>query len=303
MKKILLGFSLFLFLLQLPAQVTFCPPGAKWNYSFYDGYYDGAVFNEAVSYVNDSLVDNDSVKVLRHNWFFKSFSPLGGNGKTYLKQNGDTVFMKNAWTNHQWQILYNFAALPGQSWTNVFPGIAHYTTTVNSVNTVTIGGLSLKQLQVSYSNYLAIPFMSATSVPYQGLITERLGSDGFIFNYFCGVNTHGPSLEHYLCYTDNQMGLQSFTDRPCNYSNLNDLNEWGNTLSLKIYPNPINDKLTIQSDETLVFSLIDIKGCQVLPPTPYNKTINTAELRPGIYFLQLYREKQLIHTHKLIKVE
>lgn len=302
MKRVLISLVLTFLLCHLSAQITFCPPGAKWNYSFYDGYFDGSIFNETVSYANDSLVDNDSVKVLRHNWFFKRFSPVGGNGKTFLKQKGDTVFMRNSWTNDQWQILYNFAALPGQSWTNVFPGIAHYTTTVNSVAVVNIGGHSLKQLQVSYSNYLDVPIMSATSVPYQGVITERFGSDGFIFNYFCGLNMHGPDLDKFLCYTDNKMGVQAFTDKPCNYSNLTDLNEMGNTLHLKIYPNPFQDHLNIEGENGLKIRLTDLSGRLLLDDKVGSaERIHAEALVPGLYFLHIFKNNELILKTKIIK--
>src|SRR5688572_17464274 len=115
MKKHLLLF-LFLFILsQTEAQITFCPPGAKWNYSFQQYWMGILDHNYAVNYIGDSIVAGDTLKILQYNSFFRYSTLQQQPYIAFIKQRGDTIFIRNYWTNHQWQILYNFAAQPGQS--------------------------------------------------------------------------------------------------------------------------------------------------------------------------------------------
>lgn len=300
MKRFLLSFLFLISLLDLQAQVVFCPPGAKWTYEFDNGFFSGTSHNESVMYFKDSVVDNENVKILWSSWFFTHYNPTGATGQTYIKQNGDTVFMRNKWTNHQWQILYNFAAQVGHSWTNNFPGVAQYTTTVDSVNTIAVGGNSLKRLWVSYTNYLAIPYHSQTTTPYSGTITERYGSNRFIFNYLCGVNRYNSNWREFLCYTDNETGEQKFGVKPCNYSNAVGLEEQY-LFGLKIYPNPVDNLLSIEGAEGSTILLSDVNGRIVKEEILRAEKINTSGLNPGVYFLQVKHEGECVYKTKIVK--
>lgn len=151
MKKLLLLF--FLFNSFIKAQVGFCPKGAQWHYLF-SHWVPSGLKNKTITSGNTIVQNGDTIKVLYHDFFFVAYNN-GTIGYTYIKQKGDTVFMKNTCTNNQWQVLYNFAAAPGQSWYNTFTSgnyVIQFTVTVNSVNLVQFSNKLVRQLNVTYQS-------------------------------------------------------------------------------------------------------------------------------------------------------
>ncbi|MBL7932548.1 MAG: T9SS type A sorting domain-containing protein [Bacteroidia bacterium] len=296
MKRCLFLFLCIVVLQKSFAQITFCPPGAKWNYRFEQYWMDQRIdHNEQITYISDSIVGGDTIRVLHHMSFFwtDTYSPL--NNKTSLKQHGDTIFMRNSWTSNQWQILYNFAALPGQSWTNTFltafPNI--YTVTVDSVDTFLLGNKWVKRLKVTYTNN--------GFAQYHGYIAEHMGSSGHLFNYATTTTHDAPTFKELLCYTDNSLGQIQFTSKACNYTNVG-LNELSEKLDLKIYPNPVNDVINIESGLSEAEVLIsDLNGRIVKQETLNNQKINTSDLIPGMYFLQVVSDKEIVYKTKVVK--
>src|SRR5688572_18100547 len=83
------------------AQVVFCPPGARWNYTFVNIPAWGGIYNfinESISYSKDSILNGESVKVLDHRFYYETCYNVGGGKtkRTCIKQKGDTVFFRNA---------------------------------------------------------------------------------------------------------------------------------------------------------------------------------------------------------------
>tara|TARA_B110000046_G_C12986411_1_gene395848 strand:+ start:633 stop:1232 length:600 start_codon:yes stop_codon:yes gene_type:complete len=81
--------------------------------------------------------------------------------------------------------------------------------------------------------------------------------------------------------------------------------EINNLINVKIFPNPVNDKLNIQFSLDLgeikgtIYSLTGQK-IQVFTQNNLEKTIEISDLSEGIYFLKLETEKGT-YTHKIIK--
>ena len=205
--------SIFIFFLfqTAAAQIVFCPPGAEWHYEF-GVTFASATQNEQVSYVRDSTLGSETVKVLAHKKFY-----LGCNNSvnklSLIKQKGDTVFFRNQATYHSWQILYNFAALPGQSWQSqvesfsTFPSYAAtFTVVVDSVKIVTVNGFQLKKL------YVHVPAMLSSFT-----ITERLGAEYIFCYYDPDPSCDGDYFKAPLCYKDDAFGLKQLSNKPCNY--------------------------------------------------------------------------------------
>ncbi len=72
------------------------------------------------------------------------------------------------------------------------------------------------------------------------------------------------------------------------------------TTSLSVYPNPFKDVITLQSEvDGLSCKMFDVLGKQI-DIIVNSKTINTASLEPGIYFLTIVNEN-LTETFRLIK--
>src|SRR5688572_23819787 len=296
MKRFLLFFLFIVLLSKFQAQITFCPPGATWNYFFSGPHpYWQIHTNRSITYVRDSLLEGNTVKALRHHHFFKRGSPMGETGFTLIKQSGDTVFMRNKWTNHQWQVLYNFAAQPGQSWTNTFNGTLHYTTTVNSNGTTVIGSETLKELKVTYS-------MSGVSITSSsGIIVERFGNLAYLFDYFAGFVVHNEMLGEFLCYSDSSTTLLHFSNKSCDYSNAVGFSEQLENSNLKIYPIPFSEVLYIETYEDLQITLTDFSGKILKQEELQDQRVNTSDLVPGMYFLQIKKQNESVYMTKIVK--
>lgn len=74
---------------------------------------------------------------------------------------------------------------------------------------------------------------------------------------------------------------------------------------IQIYPNPIQDVLTIESDAIQSVEIRDVLGQIVLQhkqmPNPHNCQINVSELTSGIYFLKIISKNQETATYKISK--
>jgi hypothetical protein len=307
MRKLLL----FIFILTLSktnAQVVFCPPGAEWHYTF-NHPFGPEVYNEQIKYVWDTLVGSVPAKVLQHSRFFNERN-MGNDGPTAIKQSGDTVFMRNARTQHAWQILYNFNVSQGHIWQNMLvvgvfssTSIVTYTVVVDSVKFKVIDGFNLKHLYVKY--HTSYGNTTATSA----VIIERFGCTNFLFNFLNWAVSDGDFISGFLCYKDNTFGLKQFTSKPCDYSNLTEIGELKtNDEILKVYPNPTSEILTIERPsrlQNLEARLINLLGEEILSD---RQTIQDERLRMdlgnlknGIYFLQVLENGKLTATQKIIK--
>jgi hypothetical protein len=287
------------------AQAVFCPPGAEWHFTF-SVDMSSAIFNEAITYTHDSVIGTNSYKVLQHSKFFNMIN-FGPNGPTLIKQVGDTIFMRNARTQHAWQVLYNFNAIPGSGWQNTLiagvgssSAIVNYTFIVDSVKFTNVNNINLKQLFVrhksSYSNF----FAPTTT------ITERFGSSIFLFNYENHVVSDGDYINEFLCYQDNAFGLSQFSSKPCNYSNPVGISE--ETMeNLKIYPNPSSGILYIESplpfSENSGIKITDLLGKEVVNSDKVEQTtrVDVSQIKKGIYFLYIYEDGKLIAREKFVK--
>jgi hypothetical protein len=305
MKKLLP--ALFLVLLQqakAQAPIVFCPPGAEWHYSF-SAFWNSNRPNEEIKYIRDSVVDSETVKVLQHTRMFNYKNLAVGTMHTLIKQKGDTVFFRSYSTQHSWQILYNYAALAGQSWTTTicnFPQVTStYTVAVDSVRTVMINNMSLRKLFVSYIPGLPLP----SFVGNRTEITERIGCHKFLFNYIAPYySTDADRSEGILCYEDASFGLKQFTEKECWYEvyvgiSENNLNKGG----ISLYPNPSKGEFTIkmESGNTAQLVIFNALGQLVFKET---MTIHETLLRPklmgGVYYYQFLEGSQHSAVGKLI---
>jgi hypothetical protein len=299
MKKLLLT----LFLLSSysnQAQVVFCPPGAEWNYLFeLRPLFTQYTFSrhEKVKYVRDSVINNQTTKVLKHT--------LGAHNDcfdevytTLIKQSGDTVFFRNAFTKNNWQVLYNFAATTGQSWvinlynSNSNNPFSTYTMTVESVSNSIINSLNHRVLIVKDNG----------SRTYT--VTERFGATQFLFN-FSLPNCDSYQFKQRLCYYDNTIGEVKYSALPCNYENPLGLTSLSKSM-VKLSPNPTGGLVSIEIEKQgwKSIRIMDVTGKEVLKTDKSTDTklqINMEALNKGIYFIQLLADGKLMSTEKIIK--
>jgi hypothetical protein len=71
-----------------------------------------------------------------------------------------------------------------------------------------------------------------------------------------------------------------------------------------VYPNPANDLLNIEvvaSDENTSIQLLDVTGKILISQSlQQSKTLNTANLNNGIYFIQLTQKDKIISVKKVV---
>lgn len=306
MKPFIVICFFFFFQSSLEAQVVFCAKGAEWNYLFNGSIFSpGNTYNETIKYEGDTIDGQDTVKILSHNRFYLACGSYVWPRQTLLKQKADTIFFKNSLTSGTWQILYNFAALPGQSWTTTtqkgYTITETFTTTVNSVTTVTINGLALKQLNVS-----------STSKWYSPVITERLGSSLFLFNLSLGhvSSCDGDWLLENLCYRDSTFGLLQYGEHSCYYYTVNSTGIFKEEMQLnfEMYPVPANELINLNFNRVLKnpeIQISDIQGRLISKQTINKSTdcysIDISELKSGLYYLNMFENGKWIGSNKLVK--
>jgi hypothetical protein len=281
------------------SQILFCPPGAEWHYTFsLNG--PSNISNERIKYVRDTVIGIETFKVLAHKKFF-NVGNTSDNKLTLIKQKGDTVFFRNLATQHNWQILYNFAAVNWKTTVDhLDPGVpgatTTYTTIVDSIKYVTVNGFLLKRLYVRYTD----PFGSISFY-----ITERFGSSFFMFSYDCGIGD--DTIDSFLCYQDNAFGLKQFTNFSCDYSLAIEKNNLSK-LEVGIFPNPTNESISISfsnvnlSNEVEI-TFTDVSGRRVKQEKQYSEKqlIDVKDLNNGIYILSITSGGKNIYKSKLIK--
>jgi len=303
MKTLLLFFSLSVVFNTTKAQVVFCPPGAEWHYNFVQ-FFEYDLFNEQIKYTGDVVIGNETLKKLVHSRFFIADNSEINTPVTYIKQSGDTIFMKNIRTQNNWQILYNFGALPGQFWTNTFddgtPTPVHYMVMVDSISHVTLNGILLKRMYVTYDNDLDGWGQGDTSQ-----IIERIGNNKFLFNYECHPrSTDDDHLWEFLCYQDNSFGLKQFSSKPCDFADALGIEEENFPKNLNVYPNPTSGKLNLKFSALQIISvrIENALGQLVYEQKELNsdKELDLGFLSSGIYYLTIQNKSEQ-KTLKLVK--
>lgn len=293
-----------LFVISSVAQVSFCPEGAEWRYSF-ASYYPYRIANEKIVYTGYSIESNDTIKKLSHLRFYYSNNDSYYPITTAIKQKGDTVFMKNFYTSNRWQVLYNFSADQGDWWSNSFVdpnGTVNYHTFVDSVSQVTINNQNLKVLFVTMDNDINGFGIN----PYSAKIIERIGCTSFLFNYLPSPNhSHDGWVKDFLCYKDSWFGNYQPTAFPCDYESLTSVPDSYAKKEFKLFPNPAQNELNIKVNEepsqSYTIGVVDIYGKTLEKfhlKGGESKKLGTQELPAGVYFLEVILEDHAIVREK-----
>ena len=143
----------------------------------------------------------------------------------------------------------------------------------------------------------------------------------FSTTLFAQINLHGAITSNgktfnsggiKLNYAIGQLNNQSYTASGIQFhegiiqqSNpmlINNLNEATISPEFSLFPNPVNDQLTIKNSMVeLTFSIYNSIG-KIVKSGVLENTITTEELANGIYFFRLQNKKaEIIYTSKFIK--
>jgi hypothetical protein len=291
----------------LIAQVSFCPPGANWRYITESPFFPDVVNNQNAHFGGRTFIDGDSVTVLIHSYFYRS---CGENSDTtFLRQNSDTIFFRNVYTRDKWQVLFNFNAKPGHSWTNNLRGGVWNTDSVvvevkvDSNGVITQNNFSLEKLHLTY-NVEKHSYFSFNTGSYQANVTERFGGDMGIFNFDdLGGNCDGSYFKEMLCYQDPTFGLIQFSSLPCDYSNLASVDENAREF-ISISPNPTTGVMKIELRRPFKnLKVVNTIGLEVFSMhSPFNAIlVDLTAHAPGLYFIKMIAENEETIIKKVIK--
>jgi hypothetical protein len=297
MKKLLFIISLFC-INQTKAQITFAAPGATWHYIIYNQ-------NQTLQYTHDSLFMGKTTKVIENPYCFYNGGPQQ-QSKTLIYTSNDSVFFHNAYTKNQWELLYSFGTPVGQSWRVLLkdsvlafppiPIIDTITFTVDSSKTVTINSLPLKKLCVTFKVKTS---QGNTIMGFnnQTTIYDRIGASLYLLPFHSNIMATDGSDPYLLCYTDNTLGLYHADTTSCNYIPSGIKTFSTHNATLHIYPNPANNKITIDAVEVVEVKLFDVVGKQIF--TTKQNQIDVSNFNDGVYFIQV-QTKQNTTAQKII---
>jgi len=291
MRNIILTIIFSISLTSLFAQ-TWPPIGAKWTYSHHASFYPYLNEPRTIECIGDTIIGGKSCRILLGNCIC-GYDVY----ETYLYHENGKVFMYSD-SSDAFNILYDFSAGPGDSWT-LIPPISEFgdstVITVNAVGIEVINGDTLNIQHIQNEMYSAYEFPS--------YIIENIGC------YFCFYPLHAtcdPWTGPIRCYEDTN-GLIKFTDLPCDTVIYYSINENPLNDVIKVFPNPANTKFFIEIDEMINIQysvlILSTNGQNQIYKTSLknDSEINIEKLKQGFYFIQLEFEDGQVAVKKIIK--
>jgi hypothetical protein len=288
MKTTTLIFALCLVTLAAKSQ-EWAPVGAAWHYT--EEIFMPIVIDEdyiKFESVKDTIYEGKLCrKITKRHYITCSDRP---ETEYMYSENGKVWFWDPAFNT--FQVLYDFGAGPGQSWTILIADVSLSDTdtlivTVDSTDTVLINGISLKRLFVTYDfrNELIVPFT------YTGEIIESVGDLYYMFNFAyqwafaCDGNFSGGLR----CYEDSVIGLyETGLADSCTYVHtLTGIGPDAAKDVVKIRPNPADEAVIVESEtpEPLQYVIQDPAGRILQRGRTDDGRIITSGLQPGICVL------------------
>jgi hypothetical protein len=305
--KYFLTLQIFLFLgiFTVNAQTGYTE-GTTWHYGFILGFPPVLNHTYQVLTIDGDTIINENYfqQIISQNWDMQTpFST------EYVRKENNKVY----WFDQQngiTSILYNFAAEPGENWT-ISINDCELLVVVDSVNYSTYNGVIKKNLYVTdyFTGWDDREYVGAC---FKGKIIEDIGHTVTFFPHrafdLCeGLEVDGIDFDDIRCYEDNSFYF-NFKGYSCDttWMGLVSVNSY-EKVNTKIYPNPVNEILTIETDTSVDIIITDMLGkiisekykCE--QPTYFD----TSKWKTGIYFVNVYSkrsiENSIFQTFKIIK--
>ena len=206
----------------------------------------------------------------------------------FLRKDNEAIWMHDPVANVS-SILYDFTKGAGESWEITFPGGApSHTVFVDSVSIENIGGRELQVQHISDDPY-------ASFYDFGDRVYNGIGSNHFLFptGNLCDGGANGL-----ICYSTAGEQISFDANNLCEPTSTNDLQTLPN---LMLYPNPVQDKLYLETTEqNWHYQILNLQG-QLILKGNYEDNIEVSKLPSGIYFLQLGREEKIFKAIKFVK--
>lgn len=279
--------------------------GATWFYQWDCGWMKR---NNKIEYVRDTILFGKTCQVLKTTQSNYTASPPIGLISTqiyenYTYSNGDTVFYL---VDTTFSVLYNFGALPGDTWNLGVDSNATDCTNsivkVDSISSIIIGSNPHRVLYVSDS--------ANSPVVISGTIIEHIGSMTYLFPTGRVCDTIAIveyCLIGFACFSDS---LESYTVIPpdeCeNPYHVGIIEGKQYSKAILISPNPADNQISVSWNnyDNTILSVYNILG-ELFFTNDVNQitntTINISELTSGIYFIYLKNKDGITEVNRFIK--
>lgn len=306
MKKHILLFILSCFVLNNFAQTTpWIQSGATW---YYQWDCDFMIRNNKIEYTHDTILYGKTCQVLKTTQSNYTASPPIGLisiqvSENYTYSNGDTVFYL---VDTSFTILYNFGALPGETWDLGVDSNA--TDCTNSI--VKVDSISSTIIASNPHRVLYVSDSANSPVVISGTIIEHIGSMTYLFPTVRVCDSSAVvdyCLISFACFSDSLENYSVIPPGECEnpyHVGINEQNPYSN--KILISPNPAYDQIYVNwnSIGNGTISLYNILGKLVLSKKlnqKTNETINVSGLESGVYFIYLKNKNEITEAIRFIK--
>ena len=273
-----------------------------WRYNFVNLSGVGYI---QINVDNDTIIDGITCKKLNKRLFQRNaFTGTTQNfdiGQEYTYEENGIIYLRH---QGSFDTLYNFNALPGESWnvpgTSPVASVCNATSRVVVIDTssLNVNGNKLKQLIVDYE------YKSSGNFKRRDTIVERMGT---LAQYLvpwdvCLSTVDANEGGNFRCYNDSEIGEYKHNF----FSNCNVLVSAEEKLlaMLKVYPNPVTDRLHLGYSESATISKVSLRnlhGSVIKEFLFLPEIIDIKELSQGIYLLEVFSNDGGAYRTKIMK--
>jgi len=198
------------------------------------------------------------------------------------------------------QLLYDFDAQVGDTILTYYFENYHLFVEVESVNEVFIGGKLRKQMKVISTSYWDI----GKTYKMNHIWIEGIGNTDGLLRSMESDDPNGSPNISLLCFFQNEELIYKHDTSVSDcfvWGNINGLQLINNN-SMRIYPNPANDRLVISDSEQTISSIeiFDVLG-QKNHGQSFGNTIDISPFSKGLYILKIHHTDGQISYSKFIK--
>lgn len=298
--KNIFTFSSLICCFSLYGQVTWCPPGAVWHYTYAQPTHYG--FCE-LSYEKDTVFDGESChKLIEYIEYIDYFDYLVHNKSNirYTYESGGVVFTHDG---NAWDTIFNFNAVPGERWGQMFSSGNGFVEVQDTGHRV-IQGENLKWMTVTYTNSLGGTVTDS--------IFERMGCGGFNYPFEASISVTDPEIHNFCNYSDDTFSDWNNPDTVCRSLPTTGI-ETQSIFMLEVFPNPSQEFVTLSFDlgqsglarlvmTDLTGRILLTKEIGTLVAGSHQIPVSLTELPAQVYFCTLSIDGQAI-SRKIIKVD
>ncbi len=264
---------------------NWAPTGSIWYYGILESFFSQNQGYLKIESIGDTSIQGQQCKILHKTRYNASTHMLTDEGNDYMYSLNDTVFH---FMNDTFYTLYNFNAMPGDTWTVAVPFPSPWNSpdtlvkiVVDSVSTITIQSQIFKTLYV-HSDSNDWNFLNP--------IIEDIGSMGGMFPFIYGYMD--SEIPFFRCYEDTLLFYQRSLSYPCD-TVIDKFGESSFNETFDIFPNPAKDFINIISAQAVTdYSIINSTGRVISRSGTFlgeDKmiTISLIDFEPGLYVLDL----------------